>query len=220
MPTFNCYTSVEGTSNVKPSNGSENSPLVALLIRQEKNGGAWCPKAQISSDVKEYLEVDLQKNHLMTWTETQGRFGNGQGQEYAEAFLVEYWRHSLGQWITYKDSRGEKVLTGNSNTYLVVRQRLELPFIASRVRFIPYSEHPRTVCMRVELYGCPWERDETGIFALRGRRLNGVRNRERVNATRAVPWRTIRLIETYAERAAEARPPVIKESRDLQEENN
>lgn len=78
-------------------------------IRQEKNGGAWCPKAQISSDVKEYLEVDLEKNHLMTWTETQGRFGNGQGQEYAEAFLVEYWRASLNQWMTYKDSRGEKV---------------------------------------------------------------------------------------------------------------
>lgn len=80
-------------------------------IRQEKNGGAWCPKAQISSDIKEYLEVDLQKNHLMTWTETQGRFGNGQGQEFTEAFLVEYWRNSLGQWITYKDSRGEKVFS-------------------------------------------------------------------------------------------------------------
>ncbi|XP_056630665.1 discoidin domain-containing receptor 2-like [Diorhabda sublineata] len=137
-------------------------------IRQEKNGGAWCPKAQISSDVKEYLEVDLQKPHLMTWTETQGRFGNGQGQEFAEAFLVEYWRPSLNQWITYKDSRGEKVLTGNSNTYLVVRQRLELPFIASKVRFIPYSEHPRTVCMRVELYGCPWEQNVIRYEAPRG----------------------------------------------------
>lgn len=78
-------------------------------IRQEKNGGAWCPKAQISSDIKEYLEVDLTRNHLITWTETQGRFGNGQGQEFAEAFLVEYWRPALNQWIVYKDSRGEKV---------------------------------------------------------------------------------------------------------------
>lgn len=78
-------------------------------IRQEKNGGAWCPKAQISSEVREYLEVDLIKNHLITWTETQGRFGNGQGQEYAEAFLIEYWRAALDQWVIYKDSRGEKV---------------------------------------------------------------------------------------------------------------
>ncbi|KAK9873619.1 hypothetical protein WA026_023298 [Henosepilachna vigintioctopunctata] len=135
--------------------------IANITIRQEKNGGAWCPKAQISSDIKEYLEVDLQKNHLITWTETQGRFGNGQGQEFAEAFLVEYWRPALNQWIVYKDSRGEKVLTGNSNTYLVVRQRLELPFVATKVRFIPYSEHPRTVCMRVELYGCTWEQNYT-----------------------------------------------------------
>ncbi|XP_025833033.1 discoidin domain-containing receptor 2-like [Agrilus planipennis] len=137
-------------------------------LRQEINGGAWCPKAQISSEVKEYLEVDLQKNHLITWTETQGRFGNGQGQEYAEAFLVEYWRPSLSRWVMYKDSRGQKVLTGNSNTYLVVRQRLELPFVASKVRFIPYSEHPRTVCMRVELYGCSWEQSIVKYDAPRG----------------------------------------------------
>lgn len=82
---------------------------IFFRIRNEKNGGAWCPKAQISSEIREYLEVDLQKNHLVTWTETQGRFGNGQGQEYAEAFLVEYWRPSLNQWVVYKDSRGEKV---------------------------------------------------------------------------------------------------------------
>lgn len=132
--------------------------VVTFRIRQEKNGGAWCPKAQISSEVREYLEVDLLRDHLVTWTETQGRFGNGQGQEYAEAFLIEYWRRALGSWVIYKDARGEKVLTGNKNTYLVVKQRLELPFVASKVRFIPYSEHPRTVCMRVELYGCTWER--------------------------------------------------------------
>lgn len=137
-------------------------------IRQEKNGGAWCPKAQISSEIREYLEVDLQRNHLVTWTETQGRFGNGQGQEFAEAFLVEYWRPSINQWVVYKDSRGEKVLTGNTNTYLVVKQRLELPFVATKVRFIPYSEHPRTVCMRVELYGCPWEQSVVKYNAPRG----------------------------------------------------
>ncbi|KYQ53247.1 Discoidin domain-containing receptor 2, partial [Trachymyrmex zeteki] len=123
-------------------------------IRQEKNGGAWCPKAQISSAIREYLEIDLTRDHLITWTETQGRFGNGQGQEYAEAFFLEYWRHE--KWHQYKDLRGNKVLRGNSNTYLVEKQKLDLPFVASRVRFVPYSQHPRTVCMRVEIYGCVW----------------------------------------------------------------
>lgn len=91
--------------------------VICFRIRQEKNGGAWCPKAQISSEIREYLEVDLQKNHLVTWTETQGRFGNGQGQEYAEAFLVEYWRPSINQWVVYKDSRGEKVRTSKIHKY-------------------------------------------------------------------------------------------------------
>ncbi|XP_057334847.1 discoidin domain-containing receptor 2-like isoform X2 [Microplitis mediator] len=124
-------------------------------IRQEKNGGAWCPKAQISNDIREYLEIDLTTDHLITWTETQGRFGNGQGQEYAEAFFLEYWRDS--KWHQYKTLKGDRILRGNSNTYLVERQKLELPFVASRVRFVPYSQHPRTVCMRVEIYGCIWE---------------------------------------------------------------
>ncbi|XP_015122138.1 discoidin domain-containing receptor 2 [Diachasma alloeum] len=124
-------------------------------IRQEKNGGAWCPKAQISSGIREFLEIDLTRDHLITWTETQGRFGNGQGQEYAETFYLEYFRES--KWHSYTTLAGESILRGNTNTYLVERQRLELPFVASRVRFVPWSQHPRTVCMRVEIYGCVWE---------------------------------------------------------------
>ena len=32
--------------------------------------------------------------------------------------------------------------------------------VASKVRFVPYSEHPRTVCMRVEVYGCKISKEE------------------------------------------------------------
>ncbi|XP_049784959.1 discoidin domain-containing receptor 2-like [Schistocerca cancellata] len=143
---------VSASSSYEPKSvGPQNA-----RIRQEKNGGAWCPKAQISSEVQEFLEVDLGRAHLITATETQGRFGNGQGQEYAESFHLLYWRDALQRWVVYRDSTGRKVLRGNSNTYLAVRQQLELPFVASRVRFMPYSQHTRTVCMRVELYGCPW----------------------------------------------------------------
>lgn len=38
-----------------------------------------------------------------------GRFGNGQGQEFAEHFLLEYWRESLAKWVRYKDIKGEEV---------------------------------------------------------------------------------------------------------------
>lgn len=59
-----------------------------------------------------------------------------------------------------------QILRGNSNTYLVEKQKLDLPFVASRVRFVPYSQHPRTVCMRVEIYGCIWNRKYAIILIL------------------------------------------------------
>lgn len=47
-----------------------------------------------------------------------------------------------------------QLLEGNTNTYQPQTSQLSPPIIATRVRFVPYSEHPRIVCMRVELYGC------------------------------------------------------------------
>jgi len=53
--------------------------LISLCrIRTERNGGAWCPKAQIMKNVYEYLEIDLGRVKVITVVETQGRFGNGQ----------------------------------------------------------------------------------------------------------------------------------------------
>ena len=48
------------------------------------------------------------------------------------------------------------MIEGNENTYLEAKHILDPPIWASKVRFLPYSYHFRTVCMRVELYGCPW----------------------------------------------------------------
>lgn len=49
-----------------------------------------------------------------------------------------------------------QVIKANINTYLEAKQELDPPIFASKVRFYPYSYHKRTVCMRVELYGCRW----------------------------------------------------------------
>lgn len=49
-----------------------------------------------------------------------------------------------------------QVLTANINTYLEAKRELDPPIWASKIRFYPYSYHKRTVCMRVELYGCKW----------------------------------------------------------------
>ena len=99
--------------------------------RQDIRGGAWCPANTISQGSKEWLEVNLGSNYRITSVETMGRFGGGQGQEYAGEYLLEYWRNT---WHSYPD-----VLKGNTNTYLANKQDLISPIVASRIRFIPYS---------------------------------------------------------------------------------
>ncbi|WP_431308935.1 discoidin domain-containing protein, partial [Halalkalibacter flavus] len=75
-------------------------------VRTENHGGAWCPKQQITTEPKEWLEIDLHSVHVITGAETQGRFGNGQGQEFAEAYVLEYWRPRLGKWVRYRNIKG------------------------------------------------------------------------------------------------------------------
>lgn len=80
-----------------------------ISIRTESHGGAWCPKQEATSDPKEWLEINLHSVHVITAVETQGRFGNGQGQEYTEAYQLEYWRPKLGKWKRYRNFKGDEV---------------------------------------------------------------------------------------------------------------
>ncbi|KAF9799250.1 hypothetical protein SFRURICE_006510 [Spodoptera frugiperda] len=157
-----CY----NDGNVAPQNGRLN---------QDIKGGAWCPRSQITTESTEWLEIDLHTVHVITGTGTQGRFGNGQGQEYAEAYVIEYWRPKLGKWVRYRTGEGQEILQGNTNTYLEKKNHLEPPIWASKIRFIPYSSHRRTVCMRVELYGCYWSVGIVAYSMPKGdKRSNGV----------------------------------------------
>nr|XP_022905693.1 discoidin domain-containing receptor 2-like [Onthophagus taurus] len=135
------------SGNVGPQHGR---------VRCEINGGAWCPQTPATSEVKEWIQIDLHTVHVITGSGTQGRFGNSQGVEYAEDYLLEYWRPRLSKWIRYRNHKGIEVMKGNINTYLEYKSELEPPIMASKVRFLPFSYHKRTVCMRVELYGCKW----------------------------------------------------------------
>ena len=47
--------------------------------------------------------------HVVTKTLTQGRFGNGRGQEFAEAYKIQYWRPGMTNFIDYRDSLGRMV---------------------------------------------------------------------------------------------------------------
>merc|ERR1711971_658897 len=139
--------------SVGPSAGRLNS---------EKGGGAWCPKNLITEnmDTQEFLEIDLEYNHVITAVVTQGRFANGRGAEFAEFYIIQYWREGMEAFQDYVDDDGEKILEGNKNTFSESKIFLDSTIVASKIRIIPYSQHPRTVCMRVELLGCL---EETGV---------------------------------------------------------
>ena len=141
------------SSSHEPSSVGPNNARLNVDI----SGGAWCPRALIDSNSKEYIEIDLEKPYLISGVLTQGRFGNGQGQEFAEAFRLQYWRNGMKDFVTYKSRDGQEIMKGNSNTYTVKENILESPVVAQKVRIVPFASHSRTVCMRLELLGCPYE---------------------------------------------------------------
>lgn len=49
-----------------------------------------------------------------------------------------------------------QTIVGNANTFAAEMRIVSPPIIARKVRIVPYSNHPRTVCLRLELYGCTW----------------------------------------------------------------
>lgn len=48
-----------------------------------------------------------------------------------------------------------QIISGNTDTETVVSHRLMPTVYATKIRVLPYSVHRRTVCLRVEIKGCP-----------------------------------------------------------------
>lgn len=63
--------------------------------------------------MKEYLQINLANVSIINGIATQGRYGNGRGQEYAEQFKLEYWRPELDLWHTYRQRDGNDVRDEN-----------------------------------------------------------------------------------------------------------
>ncbi|CAJ0576746.1 unnamed protein product, partial [Mesorhabditis spiculigera] len=133
------------------STGPQNS-----RIRTTLGGGAWCPKNQINITSTEWLQITFPTEMLITAVETQGRDHNGEGAEFAQAYRIEYLRPSLDGWARYRDGAGKETIPGNTDPRSSVHRELDGPIIAKQIRFVPISNRTRTVCMRVEVYGCPY----------------------------------------------------------------
>jgi hypothetical protein len=81
---------------------------------------------QITSIPNEWLEIDFGNLTYLTQIETQGRFDNGRGKEYADYYILMYTRSTddLTSWIQYKtkimtnDDNNSSWIRANQNTYM------------------------------------------------------------------------------------------------------
>lgn len=78
-------------------------------LKVDNNGGAWCPKHIVARGLKEYLQIDLLQVHAITAVRSQGRFGRGQGQEYTEAYVIDYWRPGFAKWKRWRNTQTKEV---------------------------------------------------------------------------------------------------------------
>uniref|UniRef100_A0A8C5CJL8 Tyrosine-protein kinase receptor n=1 Tax=Gadus morhua TaxID=8049 RepID=A0A8C5CJL8_GADMO len=130
-------------------------PKYARLNR-EGGDGAWCPEGELEPSDSQYLQVDLGQLTFLTVVGTQGRYARSSGKEYARAYRLAYSRDGA-LWRAWRNRQGNPVVEANSDAYNAVIKDLHPPIITQFVRIIPVTEVSAPVCMRVELYGCPWE---------------------------------------------------------------
>ena len=80
-------------------------------LNLDLQGGAWCPGKPMSNSNfgKEWIQVRLNRSHVITAVETQGRFALGSGKEFAPAYQIEYSRNGGLTWHKWKDVRGPSV---------------------------------------------------------------------------------------------------------------
>ena len=69
--------------------------------------------------------------------------------EFAEVISVLVWREAEQEWAEVVGGAA-----ANRDTYSKVEVLLGRAELTSRVRVAPVSNHPRMVCLRVELLGC------------------------------------------------------------------
>ena len=165
-PTCSDPTALGLQSGALPSSSlsasSSHSPMVGAdqgRLHSEAGGGAWCPKGQVGGlsgkeANKEWLQVDLEPGTVVTGVVIQGRWAGGQGREWADTVVIEVWMEETSSWVEVGGPR-----EANSDTYTAVELSLGEAIVTPRLRVLPVSAHPRTVCLRLEVLGCQGKAD-------------------------------------------------------------
>ncbi|XP_036454084.1 discoidin domain-containing receptor 2 [Colossoma macropomum] len=139
-------------------------------LNREEGDGAWCPAGQLQPSDVQYLQLDLRQLTFVTVVATQGRYARSSGNEFARKYRLDYSRDGH-RWISWRNRSGNEIIMGNVNTYASVVKDLHPPIITRFLRLIPVTDAVHTVCMRVEVFGCPWQDGLTAYSAPEGQTM-------------------------------------------------
>ncbi|KAL7836153.1 hypothetical protein AOLI_G00274370 [Acnodon oligacanthus] len=139
-------------------------------LNREEGDGAWCPAGQLQPSDVQYLQLDLRHLTFVTVVATQGRYARSSGNEFARKYRLDYSRDGH-RWISWRNRSGNEIIMGNVNTYASVVKDLHPPIITRFLRLIPVTDAVHTVCMRVEVFGCPWQDGLTAYSAPEGQTM-------------------------------------------------
>ncbi|XP_012582012.1 PREDICTED: contactin-associated protein-like 3 [Condylura cristata] len=137
--------SFSSSSELSPSHG----PGYASLNRRDGAGG-WTP---LVSNKYQWLQIDLGERMEVTAVATQGGYGSS---DWVTSYLLMF-SDGGRNWKQYRREESIWGFPGNTNADSVVHYRLQPPFEARFLRFLPLAWSPKgRIGMRIEVYGCAY----------------------------------------------------------------
>ncbi|XP_051950936.1 inactive carboxypeptidase-like protein X2 [Xyrauchen texanus] len=115
----------------------------------DMNGGAWCANPE---EKVHWIELDARTLTEFTGVITQGRDDPLEG-DYVSSYYVAFSNDSR-EWTVLHDGYAEWLFFGNSDKSTPVLTQFMEPVVGRYIRILPQSWNG-TVCMRMEVFGCP-----------------------------------------------------------------
>ncbi|XP_032122234.1 contactin-associated protein-like 3 isoform X1 [Sapajus apella] len=130
---------------------SSHGPGFSRLNRRDGAGG-WTP---LVSNKYQWLQIDLGERMEVTAVATQGGYGSS---DWVTSYLLMF-SDGGRNWKQYRREESIWGFPGNTNADSVVHYRLQPPFEARFLRFLPLAWNPRgRIGMRIEVYGCAYSK--------------------------------------------------------------
>ncbi|XP_065658021.1 uncharacterized protein LOC100206447 isoform X2 [Hydra vulgaris] len=141
---------------------SKNTHYAPYLgrLNYNKSSGGWC-SADSETYKDQYIQIDLLKNKRISAIATQGK---SKSNEYVEKYQIYYLRDDGGtDYREYNESGVWKMFDGNLDSVNIVKNYFMQPIIARKIRLYPRGDEFAIHCLRLELYGCDWKHDASGL---------------------------------------------------------